>query len=513
MRTVLVLLVLLAVPTATAQESVPETLVQRSGRCEVTICVPGRYEFHYIHNTDFVIDADGNKHGVLDLGLQRWRLRPRMTFSKDLFIEMETDLLTGQVFGDVTSSSQDFAVEPTSAHSAFDVPEAVALRALYLSWRSPIGLFRIGHMTSHYGYGLVANNGDDEDHAVFDSPRAGDIVERILYATKPLKLFMDSEIADAVVLAGGFDVVFRDENANLLEGDLAMQGVVSLNYRTEPLTVGVYMAFRTQEDDDGDALDAQAYDLFVKWVHPLADLNGRLTLGAELAFINAHTDRVISEQARQGVDVTSMGAVFRARLELDDPGIETRLEVGWASGDNNRSDDRVRSFSFDPSYQVGMILFSEVMARVSARTVDLIRDPDIAAVPPEGVELVATDGKITNTVYVNPVVRWRSNIGLGFDAGALFAWSEADLVDSWASAQNGGYNYNYLGKALDSDSRYLGTELNLGMRYTFDIRAAVAFVLGVQGGVFLPGSAFEAADGTSSLADVFKVRTNFEVRF
>jgi hypothetical protein len=288
---------------------------------------------------------------------------------------------------------------------------------------------------------------------------------------------------------------------------------VSLNYRTEPLTVGVYMAFRTQEDDDGDALDAQAYDLFVKWVHPLADLNGRLTLGAELAFINAHTDRVISEQARQGVDVTSMGAVFRARLELDDPGIETRLEVGWASGDNNRSDDRVRSFSFDPSYQVGMILFSEVMARVSARTVDLIRDPDIAAVPPEGVELVATDGKITNTVYVNPVVRWRSNIGLGFDAGALFAWSEADLVDSWASAQNGGYNYNYLGKALDSDSRYLGTELNLGMRYTFDIRAAVAFVLGVQGGVFLPGSAFEAADGTSSLADVFKVRTNFEVRF
>ncbi len=67
--------------------------------------------------------------------------------------------------------------------------------------------------------------------------------------------------------------------------------------------------------------------------------------------------------------------------------------------------------------------------------------------------------------------------------------------------------------ALNSDNRYLGTEFDLGMRYTWDVADKLAFVLGVQGGAFVPGAAFDAPSGKSALANVFKVRTNFEVRF
>lgn len=513
MRTLCCLAVLASAFGAQAQsEGLPETLVERAGGCEVTVCVPGRYEFHYIHGANYAVDAAGTQHGLVDIGLQRWRIRPRVTFADSVFLELEADLVTGQVFGDTSAVGRDFLLEPREPLDAFAIPRPADLRQLYVSWTSPIGLLRIGHQTSHYGYGIVANNGDDEDHSVFASPRLGDIVERVLFATKPFKP-LNNAFGDAFILAGGFDVVFRDDNADLVRGDFAMQGVVSINYKTEPLTVGVYMAFRDQEDEDGDELDAQAYDLFVKWTHLFKSINARLTLGAEIALINASTTRVAIEQAPTGVDVLALGGVLRSRFELLDYGLEARLEVGYASGDNDRNDDTVRSFSFDPGYQVGMILFSEVMSRITAQSVEHIRDPGLSGSPPRGNELIATDGKVTNAIYINPVVRWKADFGLGADLGVLAAWSEADVTDPFMAAQNGGYNFNYLGKALGSDSRFLGTEVNGGLHYTLGVRDAVDFKIGVQAGVFLPGSAFDAPEGKKSLGDVYKVRTNFEVAF
>ncbi len=495
-------------PSAGAQD-VKETLIERSKGCTVTVCIPGRYELHYIRNTNFALDAQGNEHDVIDLGVQRWRIKPRITFGKTFFIEAEADLLTGQLFGDLGAGGQDYLLERTDRLDAFAQPNATDLRALYMSWTSPIGLIRIGQQTSQYGYGLVANNGDDEDHSVFDSPRTGDLVERALFATKPFKA-LDNAFGDAFILAGGFDVVFRDDNANLIDGDFAMQGVVSINYRTDDLTAGVYMAFRDQEDADDDTLTAQAYDFFVKWSTAFDSIHAKLTLGAEVALISAHTTRVALEQAPDGVDVLGLGAVFRSRLELQDLGLEARLEAGYASGDNDRNDDTVRSFSFDPGYQVGMILFREVVARISANSVDRIRDPSVSGSPPKGVELVATDGKVTNAIYVNPVLRWKADFGLGIDLGALVAWSDADFTDPWVAAQNGGYNFNYLG--IDaSDSRFLGTELDAAIHHTIDVRGAVAVKVGVQAGVFLPGGAFEAPDGSASLGTIAKIRTNLEV--
>ncbi len=497
-------------PRHAVADDVPETLIERSKGCEVTVCIPGRYEFHYIRNSNYALDTEGNEHGVVDVGTQRWRVRPRIIVGERFFIEAEADLVTGQVFGDTGRGGQDFLIEPNDRLDAFAAPSASDLRQLYVSWTSPIGLFRLGHQTSQYGYGLVANNGDDEDHSVFDSPRTGDIVERALFATKPFK-WLDNAFGEAFVLAGGFDVVFRDDNADLMAGDLATQGVVSVNYRTDWLNAGVYMAFRDQQDSDSDTLTAQAYDFFVEWSKEFAPINARLTIGAEVALINASTDRVALEQAPDGVDVLALGAVFRSTLLLRDLGLEGRLEVGYASGDNDRGDDTVRSFSFDPGYQVGMILFSEVIARVSANSVDRIRDPNVSGSPPKGVELIATDGKVTNAIYLNPILRWKAGFGLGIDLGAVVAWSDADFTDPWVSAQNGGYNFNYLGQELGSGARFLGTELDTAIHYTLGVKDAVDLRIGVQAGVFLPGSAFDASDGGPSLGIVAKVRTNLEV--
>lgn len=503
----LLAITILSPPIAVADRPLAETLSARSKACQSTVCVPGRYQFRYLRNTDFEVDRAGTRHGIVDVGEQLWRIRPRININQKLYIEAEADLISGQLFGDTTHIGQDFLLEDGATLDAFGVPSAASFRQLYVHWETPIGVLRIGQQASHFGYGLVANGGDDEDHDVFDDPNLGDLVERVLFATKPFKP-LDNAFGDGFILAGGFDVVFRDDNANLLDGDLAMQGVVSLLWKADWLTAGVYMAFRSQEDEDGDTLDAQAFDVFVEWRHALGDW-GKLSVGAELAIVNAQTDRAILEQAPEGVDVLGVGAVFRTKLEVAEFGLDARLEVGFASGDNNRNDDKVRSFSFDPAYHVGMILFREVLGRISANSVELIRNPDVSGQPPKGVELVATNGSVTNAVYLNPVLRWGSDFGLRGAVGLLAAWTVADFIDPWESAQNGGYNTSYLG--APADSHWLGFEVDAGVAYALAVRNAVRFEIGVQIGLFVPGSAFDAPEGGKSLENIGKIRTTFDI--
>jgi hypothetical protein len=56
---------------------------------------------------------------------------------------------------------------------------------------------------------------------------------------------------------------------------------------------------------------------------------------------------------------------FGARVP-DRNGAGIRLEGGAASGDGNRFDDRVTDFRFHPDYNVGLILFDELLATVTA---------------------------------------------------------------------------------------------------------------------------------------------------
>ena len=514
MRVAVVLVAVLAWSSVAQadDEELPETLVERSQKCRVTVCIPGEYQFRYLHLGDFGLDPAGTKHGVVDRGEQRWRLRPRVSIGSDVYIEAEADLLTGQIFGDTTDEGATYALEPGDRLKALGQPQASDFRQLYVSWTSRIGLFRIGQQSSRFGLGLVANDGADEAHDVFDDPRLGDLAERALFITKPLKLFMGGDFADALLLIGGFDVVFRDDNANLPDGDLAYQGIVSLVYRTEPFTAGVYVAIRNQEDDDGDSLKAKAYDVYVNWVERFPSIRAKLHLSAELALVSARTDRVIHDQALDGVDVLGAGGALQSSFELEDLGLDTRLELGYASGDNDANDDLVRSFKFDPGYHVGMILFQEVMARVSAHAVTLASDQTKQAEPQKGVELVATNGSITNAWYINPVLRWKSSFGLRLDVGALVAWSVADFVDPFQSkAKNGGFNTNYLGSQTTSHA--LGVEVDGGIAYAFDIRDMVRLQVGAQVGAFFPGDAFEAPAGVESLGTVAKVRTTFDIHW
>ncbi len=510
------------------------TLPDRVGQCSGTVCLPGRWLFQYTFTERYNTDAEGHESPIEHAGRQVIRMHPMWNIigaddsSGPLTLHGELDVMTGRTFGDLNTVATSELYDPEDRRNAWADPSPHDYRQLYLSWRSPAGVLRVGQQTSKWGLGVIANDGEDQAHDVFDAPRAGDLTERVLFATAPFGA-MSGDWAKKLLLAGGFDVVYRDENASLVDGDLALGGVVSLVYRDLPRSTdpwaaiaaagrdeerwgfeaGVYVAIRDQEDRDGDTLAVRAYDLFARGQWEI-DEGLLATAGVELVFVEGNTSRVALEQAPDGVDIAGLGAVLQLALLSRDLGVEARLEAGYASGDNDRTDGVSRSFSFDPDYHVGMILFQEVMARISAQSIENAQDPEVLERPAKGLELVASDGSVQNAWYLNPVLRWRHECGVGVDLGILVAWSDADFADPWQSALNGGFNTNYVGRS--AGSHFLGTELDLGLRYDLILGERVWASVFAQGGAFLPGHAFDAPNAAGpTLGTVMKLRTGVEL--
>ena len=495
------------------------SLQERIEQCKTSIaCMPGRWVFQYVRNTNFTLDAGGAEHDQIDVGRQLIRLHPMVNFgSTGLTLHGEVDVISGRTFGELNRIAPDALLDPDDSLDAWGSPDAGEYRSLYLEWRSKAGVLRLGHQTSRWGLGLIANDGNDERHDLFDYGRFGDIVERVMFVTAPFGWKSDAW-AKKLLLIGGFDVVFRDENADLIAGDLALQGVISLVWRDLPeegstrpwsFTAGAYVAIRDQEDDDGDTLAARAYDLYLRYEHFFAGPALKLEAGAELAFLEGRTNRARLEQAQDGLDLLALGVAVQAKVSAIDLGLEGRLDIGYASGDEDRNDGTSRAFTFDPDYHVGMILFSEVMSRISARAVENARNPELLAEPPKGLELLPSDGAITNAVYVSPTFSYTSPIGLGIDLQGVFAWSDAPVSDAWQTAKNGGYAANHLGASPESS--YLGTEVDVGLRYGQLIADRVWVTILIQGGFFFPGGALDAPDGAAGMDAVSKVRAAVEL--
>lgn len=477
------------------------------GDDEPVFMLPGQLRMRYIHLEDFALDDLGTTHGQEDYGTMRVRLSPRFNLGKGWRIVLEGDFLDGVIAGDTTQVGNGFLgrgdggfrQDWLNRHSAIRV-DGAELRKAYVEWRSDIGLFRLGQMSSSWGMGLLANGGD-EPGSVFSDMRGGDLVERFLYATQPLRLFMDDDLGKALVVGLAGDLVYRDENASLIDGDLAWQGVLSVSWRPGGWDLGVYVAWRSQTDRDGDSLEAVAIDVAGGIDQKLGDLN--LRAQAEAVWVTGTTDRARFDGAPETLDIASFGAAALVGLGYPDAGLDASFEFGYASGDNHRGDGTLRAFTFDANHQVGMVLFEDVLGRGSVRALDRASDPGLSGEPPKGYESIPTGGGITNVWYINPVIRYRPISIIGLEAGLVWATTDAELSDAYATAANGGFNANSYGRPGASGS--LGVELDTGVALEMAVSDVIGFRVGAQCGVLFPGEALQDANG-SDLREIVKVR-------
>ena len=409
----------------------------------------------------------------------------------NLGVELELDAITG-----VLTGTPDLDGTAYPRHEGFDH----LLRKAF--GRVSIGRYLHllgGYMTSSWGMGLVANDGTHgwtPGSASFIDPRDGDRVLRVMLASGPTTPL-------GLRVAVGYDWVQGDDI--LLDGDSANQLAVAVSLgEGKSVTGGVYIAWRTQENDDsGRDLEAIAIDATVKATIPLSK-RVTLTLQAEAALITGETTLAPSTDFPTH-DILQFGAALRAGVDAGIAG--GVLDILYATGDQNLDDEAQNGFKADRNYQLGFLLFRQVLAGHTARATATAGDLNLVGEAALDLDRFPTRGQMTNTIAFFPRAWVRPVDGLEIYAGPLIALSEVPLADPLNTRTNGGVPHN----ALDGEpGQYLGTEIDLGIRYRA-LLWGTQLTLGLEGGVFLPGSAFDDANG-ETMATVYGWRFMLDYR-
>jgi len=416
---------------------------------------------------------------------EQWiRLRAEMGLRSRLRLVGELDIFDGLVFGDFAQGIEA-AEHPRDDATAFP---GVQPRALYVeAMMPPVGMLRAGLMTSHWGLGILANDGAHEP--VFGAYRYGDVVTRVAFATKPLGM-----TSPYTVVAAG-DLVFDDGLADIRDGDIALQGVLAAYYEQDERTVGFYAVYRSQRTthqsdlasfDDG--LDVVVLDAFARW--DMEEPSGGTLFGAvEAAYVHgqatlARTLTVPEHDIRQLMVVGQVGRTVAA--------LDVILEGGYTTGDSNTEDDQLLRASLDPDHRVGLILFPEVLAWQTARAATLAQSEILAARPSPGSELLPTNGGVAGAFYLFPHAMWRIRKWIEARVGMVWGRATADVVDPYRQrAESRTVNY----RGGDSRNRDLGLELDASVILRTELSRSVAVSGGIEAGVFLPGHAFDDEAG------------------
>lgn len=432
----------------------------------------------------FVIDADGNElRGDASFDV---RARVGARFSTErvlapirLYGEWQHDLVTGIHEGGIDRVTDDITLDaPRTAGVETQLRRAYGQLDI-----TPYLHLMGGRMTSHWGLGLVANDGAHgwtPGSAAFTDPRGGDRNLRGMAVVGP---FTDHSLA----LVAGYDVAKADDV--LRASDTAWQVFGALNYGFgRPTNAGVYVVSRHQESEiDGDTTEVWVVD--VTGGHTF-DLGGDLSLRVEGegAFITGETTFGSSVEFDTHT-VRQMGGLLR--VSFASPHAGAVLDVLYASGDDNANDAVQAGFRADPNLHMGLLIFDDMLAGFTSRQPYTAYDPDLSGLPNEDLDRLTTRGQITNTLAVFPRAWWRFCEGAELYGGPLIALAPEYTVDPFHTRIAGGDPRNAFNVA---GGKYLGTELDLGLRYR-GLWAGTQLDVGAEGAVLFPGSAAEGADG------------------
>lgn len=463
--------------------------------------------FRSNHTGAFPLDGPGARNDQKDWQETRLRLGGAWRPLDVLEVRAELDAFSGISGGDTTDLGS--ALGPDTLRYRVDrrfgaLPESeliggaqrlIELRQAYLAWRLPIGELRAGRMTFSAGLGMLANGGEGEPD--FGDRRHGDLVDRVLVATRPLAGLRAGAFAESLQFFFAFDSVVRDENADSSRGDRAEQAVVGLQGGGKPFSIGAYHAFRWQKDREDprhpelarSVVEAGSLDA---WFDARLARFGRghtLRIEAEGAWIHGRTTRPFPGGPIDGADLSAFGAVARLRYDDEPAGVHARLEAGFASGDSDGRDATASAFHFDPDYRVGLILFDQLLPRLTARAVDRLADPSTSSVPPAGLRFAINQGSISNAIFLYPVFRVRPVEGLDLRMAYLFAIAPSSVTDPYNTTLNGGYNTSFGGGP--PGSRVLGHEIDMSVRYAIPIVSSLRVRVGAEGGFFFGGGALD----------------------
>jgi hypothetical protein len=339
------------------------------------------------------------------------RLQPVFNFQDRATFTFLVDALDGVLWGDNVSGSRTslFAGNPSNTDLSGQEISDFRVRRAWTEFNIPVGILRVGRQPSHWGMGLLANQGTEIDDE-FGENHYGSTYDRVMFLTKPLALTnaffgfgdanqpffvafgIDRLVEDPLVQYYGFECegdgtdtdprceegkehgYTEDRLASERDNDWWAQNtddvyefIYVLLYKGDglnwggdvaDLNAGVYVVNRVQEETQSEVF---IYDAYAKLAWKNLLLEGEaLTIQGEtqaIALPSADTDAPLKKNAAIN------GAV--GRIGYQSPSFRLIFEAGLASGDDNPGDEVFTGRALHPDHNVGLLLYEEILARVS----------------------------------------------------------------------------------------------------------------------------------------------------
>ncbi|MBZ0252191.1 MAG: hypothetical protein K8I02_02530, partial [Candidatus Methylomirabilis sp.] len=496
---------------------------------DIRLEIPGDYRFRWGYRSAIDADAFGKDDPRLHLGEHRLRVEPKLAVYDFLSLNTQLDIFRGNLWSNVTG--RDHLVYGDLDRADIDGFDAdrFLLRKLWAEIKTPVGVVHAGRQGSFWGTGILANDGDGYRNDWGDA-RFGDIVDRVLFATKPVNLLTGGATDLNWIVAFAYDDVVDDDFTNRLsrsevdlfhlfngekgENDDARQFILSTLYRSEIFDSGVYLVWREAHEGRNAVTGEKVPNTRNTTIAFVVDYYGRIQIPVgegqnvfaegEVAFITGQTEQNVANDTPTPPtrsDVDQLGWLVRGGWRSET--FDAEAEVGYASGDDNPFDDNQRAFRFDRDFNPSLLLFEEALAAQTATAAYNLSDPSLVGTPPENIDNFPSNGSVVGAVYAKGTLRLRPTEELLLLTSVLYAQSEEDVADPFTmNVITGGANSNFLGGR--GSKRELGWEVDWGAQYTI-VGEWARLVLGVQAGWLFPCNAFDDAAGRR-MNDVYTVQ-------
>lgn len=348
---------------------------------------------------------------------------------------------------------------------------------------------RVGAMTSHWGSGLVANDGaasfSTDRNDWFSLSRSGDRVMRALVFSMPWADHADSPLRGLLFTAAA-DRVLDDDSASLTLGERANQGSLTARmFLDKTRWIGLYYAHRQQQHDNGKSLVVNVVDAALDLDYRDAETRKGLRIEAEAAWIMGHT--TLSPSPEFPVhNINQLGAFGRVTHKMAG-GLTLQMDAGYFSGDANYDDRNLNAFRADRNFRQGLILFERVLGWQTGRARITASNLNVVGVPNQDLDRLASDGAVFNAITAFPKIGLRFADDHEIFGGVLLAMSPVSSADPYLTkTQKGGSPINYLGQV---PTGWLGTEIDIGYRWYTPLPETMKgwLMVGLEGGVLLPG--------------------------
>ncbi len=350
----------------------------------------------------------------------RLRIEPTVNVTEQVRVKAQIDIFDNMVLGSspegyflnrgATLQSSSLGVasrgQVTGESGANAVWSSIRAKRAWAEVRTPFGEIRFGRMPSHWGMGMLVNNGDCLDCDF------GNNMDRLMFTTKlwghsfalmwdwagtgPTTQILGPQAGQGVfynadklddVQQWAIAVGKQDKPEELKEkvdqGKAVFNYGLHLVYRRQDWALSTNPSAATNVDPVTlqAALVSRKANIFVpdlwlrlNWKKLSIEAEGAMVVGVIGSVSDKYPNR------RDGLSLVSGGFVVRGGYKLLRDALKIGLEVGYASGDDSEDPDsvinvlqanytpyrrRYSRFIFDPDYHVDLLLFRRILGAVS----------------------------------------------------------------------------------------------------------------------------------------------------